>query len=272
MLGSSGFRRRARARGASSAAVRRPASRSRIASSTWAYQSFGARSSARRKATPARSRSPRRRASTPATRSGSTLRTLSRRARSSRSNASAGSVPPAADRGLDVPRRQPGQCKRDRTLRRGRRLREPRRPAMAVARRPARIGSARRQASRKPQHGEGRGGESRDLPEPVDRSVGEPVRERDEARGGEGRAGRIDPAAPKSGRRPRRRGSRRRARSPRARSGRGASTRCCADTAAPRDHAARARNRPRSCRLPRPGPACSRTRVQRRATGRSGRS
>ena len=57
----------------------------------WEYQSVGARSSARRKAPLARSRSPRRRARTPATTSGSPLRTLSRRARSSRSNAAAGS-------------------------------------------------------------------------------------------------------------------------------------------------------------------------------------
>ena len=112
-----------------------------------------------------------------------------------------GIVPPGADGRLDVPRREPGQRiggrrhneadgrdgqdRWSRALRTGRRHRP--RPSS-------------RQRSREPQHGEGRCGECRHLPEPVERSVREPVRECDEARRGQCRARWVDPATPKSSR------------------------------------------------------------------------
>ena len=65
--------------------------------------------------------------------------------------------------------------------------------------RSAGIGSARDMPPASPQHGECRGGECRDLPEPVDRSMDEPVGKGDEACRGECRPCRIDPAAPESG-------------------------------------------------------------------------
>ena len=125
-----------------------------------------------------------------------------------------GIVPPGADGRLDVPCREPGQRIRDRRHEQGGHGRGREHRATAVRARPGRIAPARGQHPREPQQGKGRGGQSRDLPEPVDRAVAEPIRERDEARTCHGSAGRIQPAGSEDRRPRRRRGTRRRGRAP----------------------------------------------------------